>query len=166
MLDFAKYIQVFPISAKTKKGIVEIFKVLNAIKKESEKRIDTSELNDIIGKEFISRPPRFPKNKVCKIMYITQIDIKAPTFVAFVNHKERANFAFKRRLENTIRIHFGFMGTPLVIRFKERQDSRIERRNTESAEEKEEVTEQSEGIPQSGKKIEKIEAYGHRTKRK
>ncbi len=125
MMDFAKYIQVFPISAKTKKGVKEIFGVLSAIKKEAEKRIDTGKLNDIIGKEFISRPPRFPKNKICKIMYITQIDINAPTFIAFVNHKERANFAFKRWLENSIRKHFGFMGTPLVIRFKERQDSRL-----------------------------------------
>lgn len=129
MMDFAKYIQVFPISAKTKKGIKEIFGVLSNIKKQAEKRIDTSELNDIIGKEFISRPPRFPKNKICKILYITQIDINAPTFIAFVNHKARANFAFKRWLENTIRIHFGFMGTPLVIRFKEREDSRIEKKD-------------------------------------
>lgn len=161
MMDFAKYIHVFPISAKTKKGIKEIFEVLSNVKKEAEKRIDTSELNDIVGKEFISRPPRFPKNKVCKILYITQIDINAPTFIAFVNHKARANFAFKRRLENTIRSHFGFMGTPIIIRFKERKDSRIERRDEESAEEREEVTEQNEG-----KKIEKKEAYGHRTKKK
>jgi len=125
MMDFAKYVEVFPISAKTKKGIKEIFKVLNSIKKEAEKRVDTGKLNDIIGKEFINKPPRFPKNKACKILYMTQVDINAPTFVAFVNHKERANFAFKRWLENTIRSHFGFMGTPLVIRFKERQDSRL-----------------------------------------
>lgn len=147
MMDFAKYVQVFPISAKTKKGIKEVFGVLNNIKKEAEKRIDTSELNDTIGKEFISRPPRFPKNKICKILYITQIDINAPTFIAFVNHKSRANFAFKRRLENTIRIHFGFMGTPIVIRFKERQDSRIEK--NEDDEEKEQH-----------------ESYGNRTKKK
>lgn len=127
MMDFAKYIEVFPISAKTKKGIKEIFKVLNIIKKEAEKRVDTGKLNDIIGKEFINRPPRFPKNKACKIMYMTQVDINAPTFVAFINHKSRANFAFKRWLENSIRKHFGFMGTPIVIRFKERQDSRLKK---------------------------------------
>jgi len=131
MMDFAKYIHIFPISAKTKKGFKEIFEVLSNVKKEAERRIDTSELNDVVGKEFISRPPRFPKNKVCKIMYITQIDINAPTFIAFVNHKERANFAFKRWLENTIRKNFGFMGTPLVIRFKERQDSRLEKKHDE-----------------------------------
>ncbi len=154
MMDFAKYIQVFPISAKTKKGVKEIFEVLSKIKKEAERRIDTSELNDIIGKEFISRPPRFPKNKICKILYITQIDINAPTFIAFVNHKTRANFAFKRWLENTIRIHFGFMGTPLVIRFKERQDSRLEKREEEKEENQDEKVEK------------KQEAYGHRTKKK
>jgi GTP-binding protein len=129
MMDFAKYIQVFPISAKTKKGFQEIFKGLSDVKKEAEKRIDTGKLNDIVGKEFISRPPRFAKNKICKILYITQIDINAPTFIAFVNHKARANFAFKRRLENTIRIHFGFVGTPLVIRFKERMDSRLAKKD-------------------------------------
>ena len=135
MMDFAKYIQVFPISAKTKKGFQEIFKVLSDVKKEAEKRIDTGKLNDIVGKEFISRPPRFAKNKICKILYITQIDINAPTFIAFVNHKARANFAFKRRLENTIRIHFGFVGTPLVIRFKERMDSRLAKKDEVEKEE-------------------------------
>ncbi|MEI6117942.1 MAG: GTP-binding protein [bacterium] len=155
MMDFAKYVHVFPISAKTKKGIKEIFTVLSNVKKEAEKRIDTSELNDIVGKEFISRPPRFPKNKVCKILYITQIDINAPTFIAFVNHKTRANFAFKRWLENTIRIHFGFMGTPLVIRFKERQDSRLEKKDEEEKKE-----------DQDEKIVTKKEAYGHRTKKK
>ena len=137
VMDFAKYIQVFPISAKTKKGIKEIFEVLGKIKKEAEKRIDTSQLNDCIGKEFISRPPRFPRNKTCKILYITQIDINAPTFIAFVNHKDRANFAFKRRLENTIRKFFGFMGTPIVIRFKERKDSRLKNKEQEQEIDKE-----------------------------
>lgn len=154
VFDFAKYIPIFSISAKTQKGIKEIFKVLGDIKKQAEKRIDTGKLNDIIGKELINRPPRFAKNKICKILYITQIDINAPTFVAFVNHKERANFAFKRRLENTMRMYFGFMGTPLVIRFKEREDSRIKRRE----EENEEATDKK--LPT------KKETYGHRTKKK
>jgi GTP-binding protein len=125
ILDFAKYMPIFPISALTKKGVKEIFTVVSKMKKEAEKRIETGQLNDIIGKEFISRPPRFPKNKTCKIMYITQVDINAPTFLVFVNHKERANFAFKRRIENSIRKHFDFMGTPIVIRFKGRTDSRL-----------------------------------------
>lgn len=131
ILDFAKYMPIFPISAKTQKWVSDIFSITSKIKKEAEKRIDTSQLNDCIGKERITRPPRFPKNKACKILYITQIDINAPTFLAFVNHKERANFAFKRRLENSIRKHFDFLGTPIVIRFKERQDSRLKKGDDE-----------------------------------
>jgi len=121
-LDFAKYIPIVPISAKTWQGIPALFKMLWNIKNESSRRIDTNKLNKIISSEFISRPPRFPQNKICKIFYITQTDINAPTFVAFVNHKSRANFAFKRWIENTIRKHFGFVWTPIVIRFKERRE--------------------------------------------
>lgn len=109
----------------------EIFTVVGKMKKEAEKRIETGPLNDIIGKEFIARPPRFPKNKACKIMYITQVDVNAPTFVVFVNHKDRANFAFKRWIENSIRKHFDFMGTPIVIRFKGRTDSRLPKEDEE-----------------------------------
>ncbi len=131
MMDFAKYMPIFPISALTKKGVKEIFTVVSKMKKEAEKRIETGPLNDIIGKEYIARPPRFPKNKACKILYITQVDVNAPTFVVFVNHKDRANFAFKRWIENSIRKHFDFMGTPIVIRFKGRTDSRLPKEDEE-----------------------------------
>jgi GTP-binding protein len=126
-LDFAKYIPVIPISAKTGKGIEKIFDIAKDIKKESEKRIETGLLNKVISAEYITRPPRFPKNKICKILYITQTDINAPTFVAFINHKDRANFAFTKRLENSIRKHFKFIGTPIVIKFKDREEKKEEK---------------------------------------
>jgi len=80
--------------------------VVSKIFAEATKRIDTNELNKVISKDMIKRPPRFPKNKICKLYYITQVDINAPTFVAFVNKKDRANFAFKKWIENTIRQSF------------------------------------------------------------
>lgn len=126
-LDFAKYIPIFTISAKTGAGINKIFPTARSLRKEAQKRIETGPLNKVINAEYISRPPRFPKNKICKILYITQTDINAPTFIAFVNHKDRANFAFKKRLENTIRKHFKFVGTPIVIKFKDREEKREEK---------------------------------------
>lgn len=122
MMDFAKYIPIMPISALTGAGTKEFFSFVHSLRKESEKRISTTELNKIISSEYFQRPPRFPKNKMCKIMYMTQVDINAPTFLAFVNHKARANFSFKKWIENTIRKHFGFVGVPLVIRFKDRKE--------------------------------------------
>ena len=119
-LDYAKYIPIVPIVAKEWKWVNVMLDMLWDITAEAEKRIDTNELNKAINTEMIKRPPRFPKNKICKLYYITQIDINAPTFVAFINKKERANFAFKKWIENSIRNNFGFIWTPIVIRFKEK----------------------------------------------
>ncbi|MDD3262295.1 MAG: ribosome biogenesis GTPase Der [Candidatus Absconditabacteria bacterium] len=127
MMDFAKYIPIMPISALKGTGTNEFFTFVHALRKESEKRIGTTELNKIITTEFFQRPPRFPKNKICKIMYITQVDINAPTFLVFVNHKTRANFSFKKWIDNSIRKHFGFVGVPLVIRFKDRKEGNEDR---------------------------------------
>lgn len=69
---------------------------------------------------MIQRPPRFPKNKIVKILYATQIAVDAPTFVIFVNHKSRVNFAFKKWVENVIRRHFGFIGVPIVVKYRNR----------------------------------------------
>ena len=76
---------------------------------------------------MIQRPPRFPKNKICKILYATQIAVDAPTFIVFVNHKARANFAFKKWVENSIRKNFWFVGVPIVIKYRNRWESWKER---------------------------------------
>ena len=119
-LDYAKYIPIVPIVAKEWKWVDVMLDMLGNIISEAEKRIDTNELNKAINTEMIKRPPRFPKNKICKLYYITQIDVNAPTFVAFINKKDRANFAFKKWIENSIRNNFWFVWTPIVIRFKEK----------------------------------------------
>jgi len=123
-LDFAKYIPIAPIISTDGTGVREMISMVSKIKKEAEKRIDTNELNRVINAELLQRPPRFPKNKICKIYYITQVDINAPTFVVFVNKKERANFALKKWIENSIRKNFGFVWTPIVIRFKEKNEEK------------------------------------------
>lgn len=120
-LDFAPYIPIMPLVAQKGTGVDAILSMVKDISQEAQKRIGTNELNKAIMTDSIQKPARFPKNKICKIMYATQIDIDAPTFVFFVNYKERANFAFKRRCENVLRRHFGFVWTPIVIRFKWRE---------------------------------------------
>ncbi|OQY40148.1 MAG: hypothetical protein B6229_02385, partial [Spirochaetaceae bacterium 4572_7] len=102
-------------------------KMVDNIAGEAERRVDTNSLNKAINTDMIKRPPRFPKNKICKLYYMTQVDINAPTFVGFINKKNRANFAFKKWIENTIRKHFGFIGTPIVIRFREKGEESTDR---------------------------------------
>ncbi len=120
-MKIGKHIPILPMVATTWKGTDMLMKMINWIYTESRKRIDTWELNKAVSKERIARPPRFPKNKVCKIFYISQIQIDAPTFMVFVNHMNRVNFALKRWLENSIRNHFGFVWVPLVLKFKQRE---------------------------------------------
>lgn len=108
-LDFAQYIPIIPLVATSGDGIPNIMKMIQSIYKEATKRIDTGDLNRSITKDMITRPPRFPKNKICKILYVTQVEINAPTFVVFVNYVARANFAFKRWIDNTIRKYYGFI---------------------------------------------------------
>ena len=126
--------------------------LVSLVNKEMQKRIDTNKLNKIISEEYLSRPPRFPKNKVCKILYITQTDIDAPTFMAFVNHKDRANFAFKQWIDNSLRKHFSFIGAPLVIRFKERNEK-----------EKSKPDDEQRDVQRKSKYEEKIKRYKTRS---
>ena len=126
-LDFAKHIPIVPISALHGEGLKNLFKMVSILQSENQKRIWTNELNKVLNQEQIQRPARFPKNKVCKIMYATQIAVDAPTFMVFVNHKARANFAFKKWIENALRRNFGFVGVPLVIKFRERWENQEDR---------------------------------------
>ena len=126
-LDFAKHIPIVPISALHAEGIWNLLKMVALLQKENQKRIWTTELNRILNQEQVQKPARFPKNRICKIMYATQIEVDAPTFMIFVNHKARVNFAFKKWIENVLRRNFWFIGVPLVLRFRERGEGQEER---------------------------------------
>ena len=126
-LDFAKHIPIIPLSALNWDGLGNLLRMVNAVYKENQKRIWTTELNRVLSEEQIKKPARFPKNKICKIMYATQVEVDAPTFMIFVNHKARANFAFKKWIENVLRRNFWFIGVPLIIRFRERGEGQEDR---------------------------------------
>ena len=126
-LDFAKHIPIIPLSALNWDGLGNLLRMVNAVYKENQKRIGTTELNRVLSEEQIKKPARFPKNKICKIMYATQVEVDAPTFMIFVNHKARANFAFKKWIENVLRRNFWFIGVPLIIRFRERGEGQEDR---------------------------------------
>lgn len=126
-LDFAKYLPIVPMIAIKWEWIDDVMKFVSILQKENTKRIATRDLNEALQHEMIQRPPRFPKNKICKILYATQIAVDAPTFIVFVNHKARANFAFKKWVENSIRKNFWFIGVPIVIKYRNRWESWKER---------------------------------------
>lgn len=87
----------------------QLFGVIKKIHEQQYRRISTAEINKAISTAMIKAPPRFPKNKICKLYYMTQVDVNPPTFACFINKLERQNFAFAKWIDNVLRRNFGFI---------------------------------------------------------
>jgi GTP-binding protein len=123
--SFMSYVPFIFISAKTGRGINELFELINAVNNQNCMRISTGTLNDVLAYAVARVQPPTDKGKRLKIYYMTQASTKPPTFVAFVNRAELFHFSYQRYIENQIRQTFGLTGTPirLIIRERDREDS-------------------------------------------
>ena len=105
------------ISALEWIGIPQAVKSVNKVRNTIQERIPTNDLNKVLQKEWLTRPPRFPKNNICKRKYITQVETFPPTFSLSVNNKDYANFAFQRWIEKVLRREYWFESLPIKLRF-------------------------------------------------
>ena len=87
-------------------------------------RLATGVLNEIVAEAVAMQQPPSDKGKRLKIFYITQVSVKPPTFVVFVNDKKLMHFSYTRYLENRIRDTFGFKGTALKFIIRERKEDK------------------------------------------
>ena len=87
-------------------------------------RIQTGVLNEIMSEAVALQQPPSDKGKRLRLYYITQVGVKPPTFVIFVNDKELMHFSYTRYIENQIREAFGFKGTPLRVIIRERKENK------------------------------------------
>lgn len=119
-LVFLQYAPVVFVSALTKQRIHRLPEVIAYVAEQNAMRISTSVLNQVIEDAIAVNPTPSDKGKRLKIMYTTQVKIKPPTFVIFVNEPEIMHFSYQRYLENKLREAFGFEGTPIqmIIRGK------------------------------------------------
>lgn len=121
-----KYMSYAPkmfISAMTGQRVQKLFENIIACNENSTKRVSTGLLNDVLIEAVALNQPPSDKGKPLKIYYITQVSVKPPTFIIFVNNVELLHFSYKRYIENQIRDAFGFAGTPIhfIVRNKERK---------------------------------------------
>lgn len=86
-------------------------------------RVATGVLNEIMAEAVALNQPPSDKGKRLRLYYITQVSVKPPTFVIFVNDKELMHFSYTRYIENKIREAFGFKGTPLKFIIRERKEN-------------------------------------------
>ncbi len=118
---YLSYAPIVFLSAKTKKRIHTLLPMINMASENHTKRVETSVLNDIIMDAVAMNPTPTDKGKRLKIYYATQVAVKPPAFVIFVNEPELLHFSYERFLENRIRDAFGFEGTPIKIFARERK---------------------------------------------
>ena len=119
-LSFMPYAQKMFISAKTGQRINQLFEVIDSVAENQNMRVQTGVLNDILYDAMAMFQPPSDKGKRLKIFYMTQVAVKPPTFVLFVNDAELMHFSYKRYLENRLRDAFGFHGTPIRFIIRER----------------------------------------------
>ena len=120
ILSFMPYAEILFISAKTGQRVGKIFDTIDIVIENQNLRIQTGVLNEILSEAVAMQQPPSDKGKRLKIFYMTQVSVKPPTFVIFVNNKELMHFSYTRYLENKIRDTFGFRGTALRFIIRER----------------------------------------------
>lgn len=112
---FIDYAPIVFVSALTKRGLDNLFNTIEVVFAEANKRVQTSVLNEIILDAYQMNPtPEFNGGRL-KIFYGSQVSVKPPTFVLFVNDPKFLHFSYERYLENQLRRAFGFEGSPLNI---------------------------------------------------
>ena len=119
-LSYLSYAPIIFISAKTGQRVNKLFGMINEVAQNNSKRITTGQLNQVINEAISIVQPPSDKGKRLKILYGTQVSIKPPTFVIFVNKKDLLHFSYERFLINQIRKEFDLQGTPIRIIVREK----------------------------------------------
>lgn len=119
--QYLHYAPIVFLSAQTKKRLHTLIPAIKTASENHAKRVQTNILNDVIMDAIAMNPTPTYKGKRLKVLYATQVAVKPPAFVIFVNDPELMHFSYKRFLENKIRDAFGFVGTPIHIFSRKRQ---------------------------------------------
>ena len=122
VLSYMPYAEIMYVSALTGQRLTKLYDMIDMVIENQTLRVATGVLNEIMTEAVALQQPPSDKGKRLKLYYITQVSVKPPTFVIFVNDKELMHFSYTRYLENKIREAFGFRGTSLKFFIRERKE--------------------------------------------
>ena len=122
VLSYLSYAEIMYVSAETGQRLNKLYEMIDIVIENQTLRVATGVLNEIMAEAVAMQQPPSDKGKRLKLYYITQVSVKPPTFVIFVNDKELMHFSYTRYLENKIREAFGFRGTSLKFFVRERKE--------------------------------------------
>ena len=121
-LSYMPYAEIMYVSAATGQRLSKLYEMIDVVMENQTLRVATGVFNEIMAEAVAMQQPPSAKGKRLKLYYITQVSVKPPTFVIFVNDKELMHFSYTRYLENKIREAFGFRGTSLKFFIRERKE--------------------------------------------
>ena len=124
VLAYMPYGETIFFSAKTGQRLTKLYELIDVVVENHSLRIATGVLNEIMSEAVALQQPPSDRGRRLKLYYITQVSVKPPTFVIFVNVKELFHFSYVRYLENKLRDAFGFRGTSLKFIIRERKESK------------------------------------------
>ena len=122
-LSYMTYAPLLFISAETGQRVTKLFEHINYVHNQTNTRISTGMLNDVLADAINRVQPPSDKGKRLKIYYMTQISVAPPTFVIFCNSAELFHFSYQRYIENCLRQTFGFKGTPIRLIIRQKGDN-------------------------------------------
>ena len=122
-LSFMLYAPVLFISARTGQRVQKLYEMIQYVANQAAMRIQTGVLNDVLNEAVAMVQPPSDKGKRLKLYYMTQIRVKPPTFAIFCNRSELFHFSYARYIENQLRKNFGFEGTPIVFKIREKEEA-------------------------------------------
>ena len=123
-ISFAPFVPVVTLSAKTGRGIGELFATADRVASAFHQRVGTGELNRFFEQALETRPPPTMGGRAPRLFYITQAETAPPTFVVIASQPEAVHFSYQRYVINQLRKHFGFEGVPIRVVYRERRRGR------------------------------------------
>lgn len=124
-LSFMMYAPVMFISALTGQRVAKLYEMIKFVADQAAQRISTGMLNDVLNDAVAMVQPPSDKGKRLKLYYMTQIKVKPPTFAVFVNRADLFHFSYMRYIENRLRENFGFEGTPIIFKIREKDSGDV-----------------------------------------
>jgi GTP-binding protein len=114
------FLPVVFISSLTRQRVFRVLELAKKVDEEQHKRVGTSRLNTLLGKDIKAYPPRSKSGKEIRINYVTQVNTKPPVFAFFCNEPKLVGSQYRRYLSNCLRKHFAFAGVPIVVTMKKK----------------------------------------------
>ena len=120
-LTFAPYVPLVRVSAKTGRGVAELFATIDRVREAFSRRVPTGELNRFFDQVLETHPPPTMGGRAPRLYYVTQAEVRPPTFIAMTNAPDSIHFSYRRFVVNQLRKHFGFEGVPIRVHYKARR---------------------------------------------